>query len=52
MLSLIHPKLQIRDFPIQFTIKFKKGLLLVKKKAINQKAKPFALAKHVNFFGI
>jgi hypothetical protein len=32
MLSFIHPKLQIGKFPIQFVIKSKKGLLMVKNK--------------------
>jgi hypothetical protein len=51
MLSFIHPKLQIKEFLIQFVIKSKKGFLLVKKN-INQKAKPLTSTKDVKIFGI
>jgi hypothetical protein len=45
MLSFIHPKLQIREFPIKFVIKSKRGLLLVKKKGHLPKGKTFYFSK-------
>jgi hypothetical protein len=45
MLSFIHPKLQIREFPIQFVIKSKKGLLLVKKEGHQLEGKTSCLSK-------
>jgi hypothetical protein len=49
MLSFIHPKLQIKEFPIQFVIKSKKGFLLVKKKH-QPKGKTFRLNKRCEIF--
>jgi len=45
MLSFIHPNLQIREFPIQFVIKSKRGLLLIKKKGHQPEGKTFSFSK-------
>ncbi len=49
MLSFIHPKLQIKEFPIQFVIKSKKGFLLFKKKH-QPKGKTSCLNKRCEIF--
>ncbi len=48
MLSFIHPKLQIREFPI--VVKSKKGLLLVKKKGHQLEGKTSCLSKRCENF--